>query len=251
MVFSFGSVSVRRARQLGVSVIGMLALAWVGLATWGNLSPGELSTEGLRIAMACSVLLLLTLQSQHFSRFRDQARQEREKLTDAIEQVRRLTTTDALTGLSNRQHLHEVLEHESERNTLHHRGLCLALVDLDHFKRVNDTLGHQVGDEVLAGFAQVARQAMRDVDTVGRWGGEEFLIVMPGGSQVGPQRLLEQVAQSPLSTHAPDLRVTFSAGLALHVSGEPWEATLERADQALYAAKREGRNRCLEAAVPA
>ncbi len=251
MVFSFGSVSVPRARQLGVSVIAMLSLAWVGLATWGHLSPDQLSTEGLRIAMACSVLLLLTLQSQHFSRFRDQARQEREKLTDAIEQVRRLTTTDALTGLSNRQHLHEVLEHESERNTRHHRGLCLALVDLDHFKHVNDTLGHQVGDEVLAGFAQLARQAFRDVDTVGRWGGEEFLIVMPGGSQVGPQRLLEQVAGVALSTHAPELRVTFSAGLALHVSGEPWEATLERADQALYAAKREGRNRCLEAAVPA
>jgi len=251
LVFSFGSVSVQRSRQLGVSVIGMLALAWVGLATWGELSPDQLSTEGLRISMACSVLLLLTLQSQHFSHFREQARQERDKLSDAIEQVRRLTTTDALTGLWNRQHLHEVLEHETERNTRHHRGLCLALVDLDHFKHINDTLGHQVGDEVLAGFARLAREAFRDIDTVGRWGGEEFLIVMPGGSQVGPQRLLEQVGSAALSTQAPELRVTFSAGLALHVSGESWEATLERADQALYAAKREGRNRCLEAAVPA
>ena len=250
LVFSFGSVSVQRSRQLGVSVIGMLALAWVALATWGGLSPNELSTEGLRIAMACSVLLLLTLQSQHFSRMRELAALERKKLNEAIEQVRHLSTTDALTGLPNRQHLHEVLDHESERNTLHQRGLCLALVDLDHFKRINDTLGHQVGDEVLANFAQLARRNLREVDTVGRWGGEEFLIVMPGGSRVGPQRLLEEMTSMAMSVQAPDLRVTFSAGLAMHVSGETWEATLERADQALYAAKRAGRNRCHEAALP-
>lgn len=197
------------------------------------------------MATACGVLMMLTWQSYNYARSREKNQTERKELELAIAEVERLTTIDTLTGLYNRQHLHEVLGHETLRGGVGSPGFCVALIDVDHFKQVNDTHGHQVGDEVLVGFAALAKTAFRDTDTVGRWGGEEFLIVMPGGSQAPIDRLLVAVAQAALSNQASELRVTFSAGLAHHRVGETWADTLERADRALYAAKKAGRNQCI------
>lgn len=184
-VFGFVAFSARQARDSGYAVIAMLVVAWGVNASLGgpNFDP---SMEGMRIVTTCVVLYLLTIQSYRFSLIREKTRKERRNLQSAIEEVKRLTTVDALTGLFNRQHLHEVLDHESQRHGKHGLGLDLVLIDLDHFKQINDTYGHQVGDEVLSAFAQIARESFRQTDTVGRWGGEEFLIVMPqGGAHCG------------------------------------------------------------------
>lgn len=242
--FGFPAFSPRQARYSGSAVLVMLAMSWIGMTLWGG--PGfDAASDGLIIATACGVLLLLTWQSYNYALYREKNQKERRELELAIAEVERLTTIDTLTGLYNRQHLHEVLDHETIRSGIGSPGFCVALIDLDHFKQVNDIYGHQVGDEVLVGFAALAKTAFRDTDTVGRWGGEEFLIVMPGGSRHSMDRLLVAVAQAQLSPQASALRVTASAGLAHHRVGEPWADTLERADRALYVAKETGRNQCI------
>jgi diguanylate cyclase (GGDEF)-like protein len=122
-----------------------------------------------------------------------------------------------------------------------------VLVDLDHFKRINDAHGHPVGDEVLCAFAQAAQGELRETDTIARWGGEEFLMLMretepePAG-KVAVERLRCEIAELHPSPSVPELRVSFSAGVALHHPEDPVERTIALADQALYAAKAAGRN---------
>jgi diguanylate cyclase (GGDEF)-like protein len=123
----------------------------------------------------------------------------------------------------------------------------VALVDIDYFKKVNDTYGHRVGDEALVGFARQARAQLRSIDIVARWGGEEFLLLLPESAQgdpnVGIERLRRAMAGTELSVAAPQLRVAFSSGLTRYVSGEAIDDMIERADRALYLSKSGGRNR--------
>jgi len=193
---------------------------------------------------------ILTVQSPNFSLARVRQRQERRELADTMAQVRELLIHDALTGMFNRQHMQTLLERECERQLRSGRGFCVALIDLDHFKRINDEHGHQVGDEALVGFASGAQQVLRETDVICRWGGEEFLVLLvatgtgPDGLQT-LERLRLHIASQKLCPSAPSLQVTFSAGLAVHEGDGPLSALLERADRALYAAKAGGRNRCV------
>jgi diguanylate cyclase (GGDEF)-like protein len=135
----------------------------------------------------------------------------------------------------------------------HHR-FCLAILDIDHFKRINDTHGHGVGDEVLRGFAQAAESVLRETDVLARWGGEEFLVLLndtqPGQANIGLERLRELLEKVSLVPHLPDLKPTFSSGLTAYELSEPLHSCIERADQALYRAKSNGRNRTETAAAP-
>jgi len=150
----------------------------------------------------------------------------------------------------------DVLHQHRKRleRTGHHR-FCLAILDLDHFKRVNDTHGHGVGDDVLRNFAQIAQKALRDTDVLARWGGEEFLMLLNDTTteqaQVGLERVRDMVAGAPMSASVPELRATFSAGLTAYDCTEPLDACIERADRALYAAKAAGRNRMAVEQAPA
>jgi diguanylate cyclase (GGDEF)-like protein len=123
--------------------------------------------------------------------------------------------------------------------------LCVVLVDVDHFKDVNDRFGHAVGDGVLREVGALLSSSVRSLDRVARWGGEEFLLVLPGGScglgAEAADRLRRLVEQHAWSVHAPGLRLTVSAGVAAGPAGEV-DAVLQRADAAMYAAKRGGRN---------
>ena len=156
---------------------------------------------------------------------------------------------DARRGRFNRQHMQHLLERECGRHRRSAVAFCVALVDLDHFKRINDGYGHRVGDEALAGFAAAAREVLRETDVLARWGGEEFLVLLPESEPVASgllalDRLREALAARCLCPAAPQLQVTFSAGVAEYRPGEAIEQTLARADQALYAAKAAGRNCC-------
>jgi diguanylate cyclase len=159
-----------------------------------------------------------------------------------------LAARDELTGLFNRRHMSELLAQHRAACQRSGEGFAVALVDLDHFKRINDSHGHAVGDSVLRAFAEQAGAAMRGTDTVGRWGGEEFLVIYPRSTAQeaaqGADRLRERVAAAVVTTPGGQpLTFTVSIGLTEHLPPESVEALVERADRAMYQAKSQGRNR--------
>lgn len=172
-----------------------------------------------------------------------------QQLHGAMEKLAEIAVRDSLTGLYNRRHFIERLEEviaiaERSRQPFH-----LALIDLDHFKQVNDQHGHQVGDEILIRFSALARQTLRRSDVIARYGGEEFIVLFPEGSGEDIaevlDRLRETFASMPHNDLVPDLRVTLSAGLAGWRPGDDADSITLRADEALYIAKGRGRN-CLQ-----
>jgi len=162
--------------------------------------------------------------------------------------LKEASTHDALTGIANRRLLTERLREESERVRRYTRPLCLALLDIDHFKRINDDYGHEVGDQVLIEIARVMEAELRDHDLCGRWGGEEFLVLMPETDAERAALVTERLrrALEALVVRANDepLSVTVSIGLAELQREENYSKAINRADVALLKAKRSGRNRC-------
>jgi diguanylate cyclase (GGDEF)-like protein len=171
------------------------------------------------------------------------------------EMVERQAVTDELTGLSNRRRFDEFLDAEIERARRFGQPLGLVLLDLDDFKGVNDTFGHQVGDEVLREVARVVRSSCREVDEPARYGGEELAVVLPGTDLEGAERFAERVRREvaalvvPLGDGAAPVSVTTSLGVAT-LPGTAYDARslVEAADDALYRAKRTGKNRTVLAA---
>ena len=167
----------------------------------------------------------------------------RQNITDK-KQVEKLSITDSLTGLDNRLRLDDVLSDEFSRMTRYALNLSLILCDIDFFKMVNDNYGHLVGDQVLISIAKILRLYCRDVDVIGRWGGEEFLIICRetdiDGAMVVAEKLRSLIADHlfPQVGHK-----TASFGVTLVMPKESVEDALQRADQALYRAKEAGRNR--------
>ena len=161
--------------------------------------------------------------------------------------------TDALTGLPNRRAIDEVLARGAAHAARHGNPLSILMVDLDHFKSVNDLHGHGVGDTVLREAADVLRDAGRDEDVAGRWGGEEFLVVLQGigleGAAAAAERLRAAIAAIDITDGRTRVRVTASIGVALLAEGGDPEDLLRDADTALYRAKANGRD-AVEVARP-
>lgn len=164
-------------------------------------------------------------------------------------ELRESATTDYLTGLSNRRHFMSCLEEQLARTRRQlGQGAAVLMVDLDQFKRVNDTYGHAVGDALLRHIAGLMREGLRKIDAVGRMGGEEFSFLLPGtdlpGAQVFAERLRHKIEATPLLWHGELIPATVSIGIAaMEASDASTDAALVRADQALYRAKACGRNR--------
>ena len=176
------------------------------------------------------------------------------RLQDEIEEknreLERLSISDGLTGLFNHRHIHALLHEEFERVDRTAERLAVAMFDLDHFKAVNDTYGHQAGDRVLQQLADILTESAREIDRVGRYGGEEFMVLLPDTSiddaEVFVERVRREVARKPFAIGDQEpLRMTISAGISTYPHPEIGNAeTLVRvADEALYAAKAAGRNR--------
>jgi diguanylate cyclase (GGDEF)-like protein len=159
--------------------------------------------------------------------------------------------TDMLTGLYNRRYGTERLEQELQKFTRYGHAVSVALLDIDHFKSINDTLGHKAGDDVLRRLAAELRSASRESDLVMRWGGEEFLFAFPGTSLKQAAMVVERfrahLASAPVLLEAggSGVPVTISGGVAEVQGGDTIESLVRRADQALYKAKESGRNRLL------
>lgn len=167
--------------------------------------------------------------------------------------VERQALIDGLTGLANRRASSDALHAETARAERLETPLSVVLADLDGFKDVNDAYGHAAGDEVLRVFAEVLRETLRESDVAGRWGGEEFVLLLPGADEEGAAQLAERVRAGLAERRipgAPDLRVTASFGVAEYTPGSGTERLLAAADGALYRAKHGGKDR-VERAVPA
>ena len=178
------------------------------------------------------------------------------KLISAREELRFRATHDELTGLSNRRVVLEAIDREYARRRREGGNLGIVLVDLDHFKNVNDTYGHLAGDAVLKEAARRMTACIRPYDTVGRYGGEEFLVVAPSCNSSGAVKLAERIRGSiqalPIPSVAGPVSITASCGVAVSTTAKPLDPQelLRSADEALYRAKENGRNRSEFAAKP-
>ncbi len=172
-----------------------------------------------------------------------------EQLLQAQEALREQATHDGLTGLWNRTSILEILQKEAARSAREVLPLAVLMADLDNFKKINDTFGHLAGDHVLRESARRLRNHSRTYDAVGRYGGEEFLVVLPGCDEAGglaqAERLRESIGLSPIQTCVGEIALTCSVGMSWSVRPEPSQTKelLRSADAALYRAKRTGRNR--------
>lgn len=179
-----------------------------------------------------------------------------DELKNANELLKRLTNIDHLTNLFNRRYLTEILDGEFFRARRNNEYLSLVIVDIDYFKKVNDTYGHQNGDIVLAAVASLAQRQLRAYDSAARYGGEEFVLVIPGTSLIGGAMVAERLRQAVLEHSFPapmeDLTVTVSAGVATYPSPQvdSVDSLFRQADEALYRAKQSGRNRVEMMDVP-
>lgn len=168
-----------------------------------------------------------------------------EQLVSANRSLQFQASHDALTGLFNRGAIVGILQNELARAQREHKSVGVILADVDHFKKINDTQGHSAGDKVLRRAAQKMKGSVRNYDSVGRYGGEEFLIVLPGcNSRLAVERA-EQImlVLGEPSPDPPESRITVSMGVAADYGSVKMEELLSRADEALYQAKHNGRNR--------
>ncbi len=162
---------------------------------------------------------------------------------------RDIAHTDSLTGLATRQRLFELAHREVERSHRHERPLSLLMIDVDHFKRINDRHGHAAGDDALRALTRACNEVLRESDFMGRTGGEEFAVVLPetgleGAKQIA-ERLLATVREIDLPNLSPGEPLTISIGGAVLASGENLDRLMRRADRRLYEAKAAGRDRFL------
>ncbi|WP_396587957.1 diguanylate cyclase domain-containing protein [Bermanella sp. R86510] len=161
--------------------------------------------------------------------------------------MKELSETDSLTGLSNRRKLDDILASEIGRSNRYHSPLSVILADIDHFKRVNDEHGHLKGDEIICRVGDLLKQHTRETDTIGRWGGEEFLLVCPGIDQVEAVGLAEKIRELLEATQQGDgIQVTASFGVAALQDNDTVDSLVSRADRGLYKSKQSGRNRVSE-----
>jgi len=187
-------------------------------------------------------------------RLQDELDQKNRELEDANRKLKKLSITDGLTELFNHRHVHELLHEEWERSRRSGDPIAVAMLDLDRFKQINDTYGHPTGDVILFETARIIRDTAREIDMIGRYGGEEFIAILPGTSEEAAVQFAERVRQAveehTFRDDATEVRMTMSAGVASHpeFNVENPDQLLKRADEALYAAKTGGRNRVVRAA---
>ncbi len=186
----------------------------------------------------------LWIQSQTINRQLEEEINRRVKLEAALKEM---AATDPLTGLYNRREYDMLFQHEMERANRLNTPLSVGIIDLDHFKQVNDTYGHAAGDEVLKRAARLFRENLRTMDVVGRWGGEEFIIMLPeiaiDQAQMTCNRLLTALAATDIDVGSTSIKITATIGITQLLPGDKMDEIISRADEALYKGKEAGRNR--------
>jgi diguanylate cyclase len=249
----------QRIQSSAEHVLEALDAAGTGAKRYGlaleNFSGGIAKAEGEGdiTHMIKGILAETKAMEQHNQRLRAQvaaSSSEISELKDRLANARRDAMTDPLTGLSNRKAFDRAIRDESAQSRATGEPVSLIMCDIDHFKRVNDNFGHQVGDQVLKLVAQTLRQCVKGQDITARYGGEEFAVILPQTNVMGAAAVAEFVRRTVESKKivrkgTGDMlgTVTMSFGVASLAPGEAYDSLIGRADKALYAAKQSGRNR--------
>ena len=246
LMFGMFGLTSRQVTWVGVYTLGIFGFV-MGLSSQRNPEHYPIGEELVFFMMLCIMVIGVGLLTMRLHAMRDRLRRQKVELEAALAHIHRLATHDDLTGLVNRRHMQELLENERMRLDRTEQDWCVALIDLDHFKSVNDAHGHAIGDEVLRALSRHAHTLIRRTDVLSRWGGEEFVLLLPntpiGMATISLERLREHFHANPLVVQGIALPVSFSAGLTEHLRGETVAQTLERADKLCYQAKTLGRNR--------
>ena len=250
LVFGIFNMNARRARLSTLYAVVAMGLTMLYKGMTDPLHyPAQI--ELMYFVFVATVMPMISQLATELNAMRGRLKAQKTDLEAAVVRIRELATRDELTGLYNRRQITQVLSEHAARSKRGVVKFWVAVLDLDHFKQVNDTWGHGVGDEVLRSFAQMAEGVLRETDVIGRWGGEEFLAVMlavpPHDPHVGLERLRVKLQTAQVSQSVPDLRITFSAGLAAYGESGAVHLAIERADKALYLAKAQGRNQTVMA----
>lgn len=229
----------------GLVALGAVLATALGSALWLG-STGSPGLDGPHVWPVVLNIVAIALLAGYVGLLIRQLRQKRFEVLAAMAQIQKLAAHDELTGLWNRRHAQQAFPIELQRASRNKRPLCLALVDIDNLKQINDHQGHAAGDAVLRAFAQEAGVALRKTDLLARWNGEEFLVLLPETSMDAAVATLDRLRQrvddasvGGLAAHA----VTVSIGVTLHGPNESLEATVDRANHALYIARVKGQNR--------
>lgn len=237
-------------RLLGLSLVASLGYALVlGLVFADRSINLNLSVEVLQWIIFTLTCVAFCITGAAINAFRARLSQKNGELGEALEKVREMAIRDELTGLFNRRHIMDILSQQQALADSGDYHFSLCYLDLDHFKSINDTYGHGVGDEVLRRFARLVHDSLREADYTGRLGGEEFVLVLSQTAMAEAAYVCERLRASleQASFHDLDagLDVTVSVGVAEYRPGESIDDTLARADTCLYRAKESGRNRVI------
>ncbi len=255
LVLLFGIFRLHASSMLLVGVIAVAAYAGViMLDIRRGISADQFAVDLLQLMVLAFLYPWFAQLGAHLNRTRADLRranfQLKRTLADhkqLLDQIRIQATHDDLTGLHNRRHLMSVMEIERERQQRGGPPYSVLVLDIDHFKAINDRYGHQGGDRVLVKFAEVVQAALRSIDHFGRYGGEEFLVVLPQTELEAARAAARRIRAAVEATPFPDVgqALTVSIGVACAAPGEHHDKVFSRADRALYSAKQNGRN-CVE-----
>lgn len=258
VLFTMFELTPSKARAVAGAAFAMLAtiMVWKALTDSTRYDP---RVEGMHLLFSGIVLAASSVLAVRIGKLRARLReqrthleQQRTELAEALERIRALATHDDLTGLANRRAALDRMRDELAVRGRPEPLMSLALIDIDHFKLINDGHGHAVGDAVLRRFGECAQHEVRLGDLLARWGGEEFLLVMPATAQDDAMAAMERMRQALRRTSfeniALGLTVTFSAGVSECADERDLEAAIARADVAMYEAKRRGRDRVVASA---
>lgn len=246
MIVTFCSSCMPRrgtARFAGISA----ALFTLVAVTMSQISPRvyPLQQELVQLVLATVSLFGVVMLTGEFSRLRLKLKRQKLKLGLLLDETRLLAARDELTRLPNRRRMTDIFKEEMGRFDAN-RPLCVVMLDIDLFKSINDRYGHAVGDEALHSFAQQLQAQLRAGDAVGRWGGEEFLLILPDTwideAEAVINRLRAHVGTLPVTGLMEPLRFTFSAGISQLAVGKTMDEVLDEADRAMFQAKINGRN---------
>jgi len=249
LILMFGMFQLRARSAFGLSIYALVVFGLVmGVMAWVRPAAYPPAVEIGHFLMLACMLPAVAVLTARLSRIRRRLSDQREELARALAQLHAIATRDELTGLPNRRQMQALMDQELLRSLRHGYEFCIAIADLDHFKHVNDEHGHAAGDLVLRSFAQACQGALRATDVIARWGGEEFLVLLPDTAMplalAGMERLRERVAELRTDVGGGvNVTITVSIGLTGHRRGDTLAQTLERADRLLYQAKDAGRNR--------
>jgi diguanylate cyclase (GGDEF)-like protein len=257
LVFGIFNLRARDARVAGAYTVVIMGIT---CAVKSQTEPEHfpVKLEIVHFILVAAIVPTISMLAAQLASLRAKLQAQKEELAEAVERIQILATRDELTGLYNRRHMMDVLVQAQKRlSRCEPVPYCVAIIDIDFFKRINDGYGHQVGDDVLRAFAQAMRTVLRESDVVARWGGEEFLVLLANADEasanISLDRIRQHLQEAVVVPYLPDLRPTFSAGLVRLEGGEALHHSIERADRALYRAKADGRNRnaLAEAPIPA